>query len=378
MIGIIKSVVLKSIREPKYLIFTAIFPIFLTILLGNVLKNGFSSNIEKDEEKSLYILESEKENQTIDILSEVIKNENLDYKIKYVKNIEEGKDLAREKDGVLLDVNDKKVDIYTKSSNSFSYKELKTVLENIKNRSTVINLAYKSDINLGVEIASNKENIKLNVLEIEGGVKQTSFDYYGIVEITMMCLYIMLFPVNKLDEDRKRGIYNRGRLSGMSNLNYYAGNIIGNFIISFLVTMPAFLFNLFILKINLGNNPFLIYLGIEIFALAVISIGVVISSLLKEREKIMTIVEGAVFPVFSFLGGAYIALPDNLGGFFQILTNISPLRWLNRGIFNFIYLEKTDILLVSIISNIAIFLVCLSIIAVFCLRREDRIWEILF
>ncbi|MGL5868184.1 ABC transporter permease [Clostridium chrysemydis] len=373
MIGIIKSVVLKAIREPKYLIFTAIFPIFLTILLGNVLKNGFSSNIEKDEEKSLYILESEKENQTIDILSEVIKNENLDYKIKYVKNIEEGKDLAREKDGVLLDVNDKKVDIYTKSSNNFFYKELKTVLENIKNRSTVINLAYKSDINLRGEIASNKENIKLNVLEIEGGVKQTSFDYYGIVEITMMCLYIMLFPVNKLDEDRKRGIYNRGRLSGMSNLNYYAGNIIGNFIISFLVTMPAFLFNLFILKINLGNNPFLIYLGIEIFALAVISIGVVISSLLKEREKIMTIVEGAVFPVFSFLGGAYIALPDNLGGFFQILTNISPLRWLNRGIFNFIYLEKTDILLVSIISNIAIFLVCLSIIAVFCLRREDRI-----
>ncbi len=92
----------------------------------------------------------------------------------------------------------------------------------------------------------------------------------------------------------------------------------------------------FIVAVDYGQNFFVVPLALLPFVLLVIAAGVLLSIIFKENHRVDAILNSLIIPVLCFLGGGYAAFYE-LSGLFNILTNISPLRWFNKGILNYIY-----------------------------------------
>ncbi len=375
----IKSTILLVLRSPRYFIFSMLFPIFLTVLIGGVLGKDFNTSSTTVEKKVYYINNiGDTGKEIIDNLTKASDNGGQKLIFSTISSADEGKEKVRKDEDIFIELNKDKINVFVQSGNDFSYSYINSLITGITSRGEAIKLMYSiNPIEAGNILKEDKGNstkassIDLKLLNSEQA--PTSFDYYAIAELTMMLLYLMLFPMSRYFEDKRTGIRERMKILGISDFNYYFGSTIGYFIISFGTTLPSFLFSSLVLKTNWGRNPLLCYAGIQVFALASISIGTVIASFFNNEEKVEGVLQAVVFPVFSFLGGAYLALPDNVGGIFQIITNISPIRWLNRGIMQSIFNNSNKLLISSCAVALLVTVVMAAIMVVSGRRKEWRI-----
>lgn len=375
----IKSTILLVLRSPRYFIFSMLFPIFLTVLIGGVLGKDFNTSSTTVEKKVYYINNiGDTGKEIIDNLTKASDNGGQKLTFSTISSADEGKEKVRKDEDIFIELNKDKINVFVQSGNDFSYSYINSLITGITSRGEAIKLMYSiNPIEAGNILKDDKGNstkassIDLKLLDSEQA--PTSFDYYAIAELTMMLLYLMLFPMGRYFEDKRTGIRERMKILGISDFNYYFGSTIGYFIISFGTTLPSFLFSSLVLKTNWGSNPLLCYAGIQVFALASISIGTVIASFFNNEEKVEGVLQAVVFPVFSFLGGAYLALPDNVGGIFQVITNISPIRWLNRGIMQSIFNNSNKLLISSCVVALLVTAVMAAIMVVSGRRKEWRI-----
>lgn len=372
MIAVIKSVILKAIREPNYLVFLMFFPIFLILLIGGVLGNYFEKNTLKLDARTIYYLDENKENNLIKILETEVKKINKEFSLESINTKEDGISKVKNDGDIFLNFNKDKLYIYVSNGNQLYYSYLSSIIKGIDSTINSTKILYSINPKEAENIVKEeKVSPKVELLSREKA--PTSFDYYAVAEITMMTLYIMLLPFGKLYGDKKRKLYERMKLMGVSDGQYYIGSVIGYFLLSFLVTAPGFLFSKYILKTNWGDNPIIIYGAIQVLSLSSIMVGIVLAKYVKNEEKAMLVVQSIIFPVLSFLGGSYISLADDVGGAFQMITNLSPIRWINRGIFRSIFVGDSSFLLKATLLNIGI--ICVSLVFIFITykRKEDRI-----
>lgn len=372
MIAVIKSVILKAIREPGYLVFLMFFPIFLILLIGGVLGNYFEKNTLKLDARTIYYLDENKENNLIKILEIEVKKINKEFSLESINTKEDGISKVKNDGDIFLNFNKDKLDIYVSNGNQLYYSYLSSIIKGIDSTINSTKILYSINPKEAENIVK-EEKVSPKVELLNRKKAPTSFDYYAVVEITMMTLYIMLLPFWKLYGDKKRKLYERMKLMGVSDGQYYIGSVIGYFLLSFLVTAPGFLFSKYILKTNWGDNPIIIYGAIQVLSLSSIMVGIVLAKYVKNEEKAMLVVQSIIFPVLSFLGGSYISLADDVGGAFQMITNLSPIRWINRGIFRSIFVGDSSFLLKATLLNIGI--ICVSLVFIFITykRKEDRI-----
>lgn len=372
----IKSTILLVLRSPKYFIFSMLFPIFLTVLIGGVLGKYFNVSSTMVEKKVYYINNiDDTGKEIIDNLTKASENGGPKLTFDTISSADEGKEKVRKDEDIFIELNKDKINVFIQSGNDFYYSYINSLISGITSRGEAIKLMYSiNPIEAGnILKADNSKASSIDLKLLDSEQAPTSFDYYAIAELTMMLLYLMLFPMSRYFEDKRTGIRERMKILGISDFNYYFGSTIGYFIISFGTTLPSFLFSSLVLKTNWGSNPLLCYAGIQVFALASISIGTVVASFFNDEEKVEGVLQGVVFPVFSFLGGAYLALPDNVGGIFQIITNISPIRWLNRGIMQSIFNNSNKLLISSCAVALLVTAVMAAIMVVSGRRKEWRI-----
>lgn len=372
----IKSTILLVLRSPKYLIFSMFFPIFLTILLGGILGKDFEDNNPMNGKVIYYVNNIGKDGESLlKTFHKVSGKGDINLSLKQISSVEEGKNEVRKKDEIFLEINKDKINIFVQNGRDFYYSYIKSLLTGIIKRGETANLLIETNKIEGANILRKGEvkdgGISINIIKKEEA--PTSFDYYAIAELTLMLLYLMLFPMSRYFEDKRIEVKERMKLLGISDFKYYFGGTIGYFILSFIITLPSFLFSNYILKTNWGSYPLLCYGGIQIFALASISIGTVIASLCNSEEKVLGVLQAAVFPILSFLGGSYIAFPDDVGGLFQIVTNISPIRWLNRGIMQSIFKGENSLLMKAYFGGAIIILLMAGIMIISGKRKDCRI-----
>ncbi|MEG1482325.1 ABC transporter permease [Clostridium sp.] len=372
MKAVIKSVILKSIREPSYLLFSMFFPIFLIILLGSVLGNYFEQDGLKLEGKKIYYNESLDKKEFVGILDDEVKKVDSKFEFEKIEDNESAITKVKNDGSIFINFDKDRTNIYVAKGDEIYYSYLSSIIRGIDSTINGIGIVYSIDPNMAETII--KGDIISPEIELLSKEKAPSaFDYYAVVEITMMTLYIMIFPFDKIYDDRKRGIYKRMKLTGVTDGQYYIGTVIGYFVLSFAITLPGFLFSKFVLKTNWGENPLIIYGAIQVLSLASIMVGMCIAKYVKNKEKSMTAIQGVILPIMSFLGGSYMSLPDDVGGVFQIITNISPIRWINRGIFRAVYTGEYKLLGQATLINISIIIFASILIFLRYRKREDRI-----
>ena len=132
MSAVIKNVILRVFRSPKYLIFSALFPIFLVIILGSLLSNA--DNSISFEQKTVYYMKNNPSAQIMADFNSVKDNADkgsVKFDFKETSNKEQSlKNVDINKD-IFIELNNDSIKIYVNKTDSRYYTYLDDIFKNV-------------------------------------------------------------------------------------------------------------------------------------------------------------------------------------------------------------------------------------------------------
>jgi len=383
---------LKTLFKNKALIFwTYAFP----LILGTFFNMAFS-NIEKSEKLDIIdiaIIEDENFNNN-QIFKEAFKelsdenNKDRLFNTKYVTE-DEAKNLL-EKDrisGYLIFEEDPKIVV---KSSGINETILKYVVEQIiEVQDIIINIAENKISNYMSEHSEEYGNLNslyasiyrevmtlmsennTNIKDISSGnLSYTMIEFYTL--IAMSCLYggiLSMVVVNQnLANMSSKG--KRIAVSPTSKLKIILSSVFASYIAQLIGVILLFIYTIFVLKVDYGNNlPNIILLAL-VGSLAGLSLGIVIASTIKSNENTKTGIIIAITMFGCFLSGMMgITMKYIIDKNIPIINKINPASMITDGFYSLYYYDTLDRFYFNIIS-LLIFAFIMIAISVLSLRRQ--------
>lgn len=378
---------LKTLLRNKALIFwTFAFP----IILGTLFNLAFS-DIENKEtldiidiaiinneefKNDAYFTESFKALST--------KSKNQLFNTKYT-NLSTAKNLLKENKitGYLLfENNEVKITVNDKGYNEtilrFVVDEIssqKEMLETITSKE--ITDSYKAG-NLNVDYEKiyqdalnliNDTSPKLNNIS-NSNLSYTMIEYYTL--LAMACLYgaiISMFITNKkLANMSSAG--KRTSISPAHKRTLLLGSFLASYLVQLLGIIILYLYTIFVIKVDYGNNIFLVFLLLMTGSFAGLSLGIAIATVLKSNENAKMGILISLTMFFSFLSGMMgITMKYVIDSNIPLLNKINPAAMITDGFYSLYYYDTLDRFYFNIIS-LLLFSVILLFISYQGLRRE--------
>lgn len=374
MLEIAKRAFINYIRNKKTMVTFIIFPIILMSLLGVLLSSAFSTTKSIGKIDLYYYSQNAntESTQIIKVLKENSSKAGITFK--EASSIESGKNEVKLDGASFVIFDGKNIDVYNNVQNTIQSTMVNEYIGSIIKASNAITESFKMNpiktetyLKSGDHAAGN-----ITVDKVPKKKEISSYAYYAVAELTLFALYISIVPLLAIDYDERKGIKNRLKLAGFSDLKYYLGNSIGYFFVSIILTLPGYLFAQFVLGVDWGN-PIISYGSILLLTITCVMLGQVVSAIFNNAQKSVNIIKAVLIPILAFLGGAYMPIANgviNVSGMFDVLTKISPLRWINLGLMNYMTDGTYTDLGISAAINIGIIIVFIIILAVISKRRE--------
>jgi ABC-2 type transport system permease protein len=353
LLQIIKKVFLNQIRNPRWLFFLVTFPIFLVALIGTILQGAYGNKQSLPNVQAVVLDESTGvADDVINAISTATTSVAKDYGIELslIHSEEEGKREARLNRKVFVHADGDVIKVYFNEVDSINGERVAGVFQGVSNSVQVVEEIYDINASLADKIREeNNATYELPMVKFKDENYMTSFDYYGVAELTLMMLYIAMIPLTDIFRDRDTKIKNRMNLAGISNFKYYASSLIAYTMVAIVAYIPAFLFTIFAYDVGWGQYPVITYLYLMLFCIFNIILGMFLAVFLKQRGKIDLLMAVVFIPVLSFLGGSYSPFTFEFKTVLQKITLLSPLRWVNLGIFRHLYNDDNSVLIASIL-----------------------------
>lgn len=214
----------------------------------------------------------------------------------------------------------------------------------------------------------NDVKLERNIIKEEG--KISSKDYYGVTMLSMFFISIGMMSSGLTTKDKIGGIKERFITIGISNKAYYSSSLLGYLIIGVLGLLPGYIYSYFVLKTNWGGNVIIPYLSMIPYMVLFISLVTLLSTILKNGEKVVGILGGIAFPILGGLGGAFFPIESYIPKWLNTISYISPLKWFNDGIMNMVYKDSMYTLIVGALVALFIGVGILSI-TIYCCNKEE-------
>lgn len=378
MLSIIKACLLTIVRDKKNSIFLLVFPVFLVLLLGNVLSGAyFTSAVDVKPITICYVDSSNDTTKKIfDTFKDVTSKRTSTLKISFVKinSLDEGKKKVRVNKQILLHLNEDKIDFYSNDqslvNSSFVFSTIKTISNKYNANTEMFKI---NPVKAGQIIKNNTDGDYFALKNIPSKSIPSAMSYYGIAEIGLMLFYFMTVPILYIQTSRKINIQDRINISGISATKYYFSCFIGFSIYAFCSIMLSAMACKYLIHVNYGQSLFLLPLAVLPFVGIIVGIGTLCATIFKDKDKSQTLysIINVAIIILNFLGGGYIVMDEDVGSFLNIITNISPLRWFNRSLFRSIYASDNSVLIQWLIIGGATTAILLLFIYIFG-KREER------
>lgn len=379
---------LKTLLRNKGLIFwTFAFP----IILGTLFNLAFS-DIENKETLDIIdiAIVNNEEFKTDTYFTESFKvlskkkDPNQLFNIKYT-NLSTAQSLLKEKKitGYLLFENHEvKITVNDKGYNEtilrFIVDELSSQKEMLETLTTKeITDSYKSgNQNVNYEkIYQDTLNLinstipKLNNIS-NSNLSYTMIEYYTL--LAMACLYgalIAMFVTNKKIANMS-STGKRTSISPAHKKTLLLGSFLASYLVQLLGILILYLYTILVIKVDYGNNTFLVFLLLMAGSLAGLTLGVAISTILKSNENTKTGILISLTMLASFLSGMMgITMKYIIDTNIPILNKINPAAMITDGFYSLYYYSTLDRFYFNIIS-LLIFSVIMLVISYQGLRRE--------
>lgn len=379
---------IKTLFRKRALIFwTFIFPILLGIFF-----NMAFSNIEKDEALQIFdiaIIDNENYNsQEIykDVLEELAKDDNEDklFNIKYVDEEEANQLLENSSIKGYILFKDNEPNVVVKENSTYQT-IIKFVLNQISQEKKMVeeltekrveeeikNFNFTFDVEkIANEIVDKIENQDVNLKNISNSnLSYTMIEYYTL--IAMACMYGGMIGLTAINTCLAN-MSNKGKRIAVSPTRksiVVLSSLIGSYIVSLIGIGLLFVFLLFGIKVDFGNNMPLVLLMTALGDLAGIAFGTMIASCFKTSEGMKTGIILALSMVFSALSGMMgITLKYVIDMKMPILNLINPNNLIVDGFYSLYYYTTLDRFFRDI-GCLGIFIVVCLVISYIALRRE--------
>ena len=221
--------------------------------------------------------------------------------------------------------------------------------------------------NINNSFSSN--TVKLNNISNKN-LSYTMIEYYTLIAMT--CLYggiISMFITNyKLANMNSIG--KRTSISPIHKGKMLLGSLLASYIIQLLGITLLFIFTIFVLKVDYGNNLLLVVLLAICGSLAGLSLGVMVATTIKSNENTKTGILIAITMLGCFLSGMMgITMKYIVDKNIPIINKINPASMITDGFYSLYYYDTLDRFFFNIIS-LLLFSIIMFIISYNGLRRQ--------
>lgn len=383
---------LKTLFKNKMLIFwTFAFP----IILGTFFNMAFS-NIEKSEKLDIIdiaIVENEefKNNEIFKESFKVLSDENNEdrlFNTKYVTE-ESAKELLANDEitGYLLLTDTTKVVVNT---SGISETILKYVAEEISQSEEIIGTVAEKRIaemlvtnpteavNLNsmyekiyTEVAKITEEDNVNIKNISSNnLSYTMIEFYTL--IAMACLYGGIIGMVAINQNLANMSNNGKRVavSPTSKGKLIFSSVLASYITQLIGISLLFVYTIFVLKVDYGNNLPLIILLALVGCLAGLSLGIAIATVIKANENLKTGIVISITMLGCFLSGMMgITMKYIIDKNVPIINKINPASMITDGFYSLYYYDTLDRFYFNVASLLIFALVMIGL-SMFSLRRQ--------
>jgi len=376
---------LKVLFKSKVLIFwTFAFP----ILMGIFFNLAFSDieNSEKLDVIDIAVVKSDEFDKNI-IFKEAFENlsdgDDKLFDIDYT-NLDKAKQLLEDDKitGYLVFNDDINIVV---SSSGINETILKYVVNEISSNAEMINTLATNDINNEIK----KGNYNINYEEIYAGayalvskdtaklhnisnknLSYTMIEYYTL--IAMACLYggiLSMYIINyKLANMNSVG--KRTAISPVHRGQMLVSSLLASYVVQLICVAILFVFTIFVLNVDYGDNlPMIILLALA-GSLAGLSLGVIVATLIKANENAKTGILIAITMLGCFLSGMMgITMKYIVDTNVPLVNMINPASMITDGFYALYYYSTLDRFIFDIVS-LLVFSILLIFISYFGLRRQ--------
>lgn len=341
--------ILDLVRDKTSMLSMIIFPILFMTTLGITLSGAFSSSYEFKPKTVIYVnnlsttSDYSEEKLILNNFLELGKKNNITFK--EISSVEEGQKEVQTANSIFLELRDKNIIVYKNSKNKYSTNIVISMLTSISKKVTL-----KSITNGNIETL---EEGFTTATEFQPKKGFTSYDYYGIVEITMMVLYGSGYGFYTIYNNRRNKIEARCFQGNLSKNSYIITKVTSTFIVTVISLIPAMLYSIFVLKAYWGEDYFSVIallLSLNFFGT---TLGILLGYIFKEEKHGSFFLNTLIIPVMTFLGGGYIYLEDG-NKLLDIVRYISPLTLINKSILSIAFYEDYSKFYISILYSVAL------------------------
>ena len=225
--------------------------------------------------------------------------------------------------------------------------------------------------NFEEEISKIMANTEAKINNISNkNLGYTMIEYYTL--IAMAALYGGTISMNATNYKlaNMNPVGKRTAISPVSKRKMILGSLLASYIVQLIGLSLLFIFTIFVMKVDYGNNlPLVILLGL-VGSLAGLSLGIMISSLFKTNENNKDGILISVTMLWCFLSGMMgITMKYVVDKYVPILNKINPASMMTDGLYALYYYETKERYFFDIIS-LLVFSFIMIIISYRSLRRQ--------
>jgi len=353
---------LKTLFKNKMLLFwTFAFP----LILGTLFNLAFA-DIENNEKLKVIDIAAVKEKENIifeQTLNSLSNGEERIFNLSIV-TLDEALEKLEKKDITGYIIIDEKPKVVVRE-NGINATILKNVVDEIYQFQNIM-MNLPSDV---IDYSSIYQEINIKDIS-RANLSYTMIEFYTLIAMT--CLYGGIIGMTTVNQSLAN-MSNSGKrlaLSPTPKRKLILSNVLASYIVQLIGIALLFIYTIFVLKVDYGDNLLLIILLTLTGSLAGLSLGIMIATVLKNNVNTKIGIVIAVTMLGCFLSGMMgITMKYVIDKNIPIINKLNPASMITDGFYALYYYDTFDRFYFDVIS-LVVFSAVLLAISVFSLRRQ--------
>ncbi|EUJ32638.1 ABC transporter permease [Listeria cornellensis] len=320
-----------TLRDKGYFLYMMIFPLALILVLGSVLQDAFSSDVELDKMTVEYTVQ--KDSPVGKAFGEfATEASGKQVTFKEADSAKAGKDAVANGDAVgFVDVKDD-LTVTTNSPSQIEMSVLDGYLDGFTSQYRLASTIIKVDP-MQASVLQNPPKASDSAIQVEklaSGNNISAFEYYAIAMIAMVMMFGINSGINVFREEKVRHTDVRLFIAPIKKSTAIIGNFLGAIFMQTVSLILLMVISDLFFGVHWGKYAlviFVIYFSLLFLSVAIGMAVDVFSNGNPAANGAATI----LIQVFAFLGGAYFPTGDGL------MSKLSPIGWVRIGVRDVLY-----------------------------------------
>lgn len=335
--------ILRNLRDKRSMASMLLLPIVLILILGTALNSAFSA--QNMDSIPVCYLNNDKGSISKSFDDFLDSKEIKDMlTVNKVATFDAGKKLVSDKKAKALivinenysdDVQSGKnadIEVYTGSYNDFYTSVVRNVVDSYIYGANTVGAMQK----IGAQELNytRTESIAESSVTTDGKTPR-AVDYYAVTMLVMILMYGAQFGCHGIGEDYFEEKGRRIKSTPIKPYEQFIGITLGNVFTIMCQSLVLILFTKYVYKANWGGNiPAILLISFTLSVLS-IALGMMLTVLIKDRNKASSLLS-LIVPIMTFIAGGYARIQAGNTAFAKIMY-ISPNYLAQTALFNTIY-----------------------------------------